>query len=128
MKSQPRKELEALVETFQDDFFVAYGYGSSGETDAVASYVVTGDTVLYQMNGSTERGRRDFATCLVVWEGILEGKRRGCQWFDFDGIFDGRFARAQKSWQGFSRFKVGFGGHEVTYLGSFNKWLPFLKK
>lgn len=128
MRAQPRNELDLLVKTFQDDVFITYAYINSGEIISVAFYIVCGDTVLYQMNGSTEKGRQNFAPCLAVWEGILEGKKRGCKWFDFDGIFDERFEKAQRSWKGFSRFKAGFGGQEVTYLGSFIKWLPFLKK
>ena len=107
---------------------MVYACLAGGEIAAVGAYVVAGDTIYYQMNGSTEKGRQEFAPYTVVWEGMLEGKRRGCRWFDFDGIFDERFAKAQKKWKGFSRFKTGFGGVEVTYLGSFSKWFPFLKR
>jgi lipid II:glycine glycyltransferase (peptidoglycan interpeptide bridge formation enzyme) len=80
------------------------------------------------MNGSTAKGRHEFATNLVVWEGILEGKRRGCRWFDFDGVRDERYRYTKdENWEGVTRFKVGFGGEEVTYLGAYIKRLPFLK-
>ncbi len=126
MKSS-RRVIENIITTFGENLFVVYAYVSGGELAAVASFIVTDDTVWYQMNGSTEKGRHDFATNLVVWEGMLEGKRRGCRWFDFDGVRDDRY-KEDEDWKGFSRFKAGFGGREVTYLGSYIKRLPFIKK
>jgi lipid II:glycine glycyltransferase (peptidoglycan interpeptide bridge formation enzyme) len=108
--------------------FWIYAYVNSGELGAVASFVVNGDTISYQMNGSTAKGRHDFATNLVVWEGMVEGKRRGCRWFDFDGVSDERYPKLVEDWKGFGRFKAGFGGEEITYLGTYVKWLPFLRR
>ena len=64
------------------------------------------------------------ATTLVVWEGMMEAKRRECEWLDFDGIYDERYPI--KAFKGFSRFKAGFGGIEVEYLPAFERWLPRL--
>ncbi len=106
-----------------------YVYVNSGELGAVASRIVNGDTIVGQIIGSTAKGRHDCATNLVVWEGMLEGKRRGCRWFDFDGVRDERYRYTKdENWDGITRFKVGFGGEEVTYLGTYIKRLPFLKK
>lgn len=127
IKSYPQKEIAAMLSVFKEKIFIVYAYSAPGNTAAVACYIIAGDTVWYHVNGSTQQGRHNFAPCLAVWEGIQEGKRRGCKWLDFDGIFDDRFKRAQRKWQGFSRFKTGFGGQEVKYLGSFVKWVPFLK-
>jgi lipid II:glycine glycyltransferase (peptidoglycan interpeptide bridge formation enzyme) len=129
IKSMPRKQIEMLFKTLCENLFVFYAYVNSGELGAVASFIVNGDTLLYQMNGSTAKGRQDFAMNLVVWEGMLEGKRRGCRWFDFDGVRDDRYRYTKdENWDGITRFKVGFGGEEVTYLGTYIKRLPFLKK
>lgn len=126
MPAGPPEMLGKICEAFGENLLFVYGYDSTGEVTAVASYTVAGDTIYYQMNGSTERGRRDFATNRVVWEGMLAGQERGCRWFDFDGVYDERYPE-DEDWQGFSRFKAGFGGEEVTYLGSYVKWLPFLR-
>lgn len=125
-ESAPRPFFERLFETFGDDLFVVFAYTDSGEPGAVACYMVTGNTVWYQMNGATDEGRRAFATNRVVWEGMLQGKERGCTWFDFDGIYDERYD--DDDWKGFTRFKLGFGGEEVTYMGSYVKWFPFLRR
>jgi lipid II:glycine glycyltransferase (peptidoglycan interpeptide bridge formation enzyme) len=128
IKSMPRKQIEMVFKTHGENLFVLYVYVNSGELGTVASFIVNGDTLLYQWNGSTAKGRHDFATNLVVWEGMLEGKRRGCRWLDFDGVRDERYPKLDENWKGFSRFKAGFGGEEVTYLGTYIKRLPFLKK
>lgn len=126
IKSMPRKHIETFFTILCENLFVFYAYVNSGELGA--SFVVNGDTISYQMNGSSAKGRHDFATNLVVWEEMLEGKRRGCKWFDFGGVRDERYPKMDKDWKGFSRFKAGFGGEEVTYLGTYIKRLPFLKK
>jgi len=127
MKSDPKEKIKKLVQAFKKNIFIVYSYADNDEIVAVALYIVSGNTIAYQMNGSTEIGRKYFATNLVVWEGIKEGKRRGCKWFDFDGIYDERFKKAQQAWIGFSRFKKGFGGYERIFLGSYVKWFPFIK-
>lgn len=128
MKCDSRNHLETLFKSFNRNCFLVHAYDSTGEVAAVTSYLVTEDTVYYQMNGSTEIGRKNFAPNLTVWEGILEGKRRDCHWLDFDGIYDDRYPKAQESWKGFTRFKLSFGGNEINYIGTYIKWFPFLKK
>jgi hypothetical protein len=128
IKSMPRKIIESLITAHRENAFVIYAYTNTGELGAVETFIVNGDTISTQYTGSTEEGRRDFATNLVVWEGIREGKRRGCKWFDFEGFRDERYPKLDKAYKGFSRFKAGFGGQEVTYMGTYIKRLPFLKK
>jgi len=124
--SESKKNLRLLLESFQDDAILIHAHFENSIC-AVASLVVSGDSVTYYVNGSTEVGRKNFAPNLVVWEGMKAGKSKGCKWFDFDGIFDERYP-GQKEWEGFTRFKKGFGGVERTYIGSFMKWFPMLKR
>ena len=62
----------------------------------------------YWHNCSTETGKKLFAPTLCVWEVIKESKRRNLQIFDFEGLWDERFPKLNKNWQGFSQFKKGF--------------------
>ncbi len=54
------------------------------------------------------------ASYLMQWEAIREAKKRGCQLYNFWGIF--KKGRAPKTWVGLTLFKQGFGGHEINYL------------
>jgi lipid II:glycine glycyltransferase (peptidoglycan interpeptide bridge formation enzyme) len=129
LRSWSRKEIEMMFNALRENLFVLYAYLNSGELGTVESYVVCGDTIVAHIIGSTAKGRHDYATNLVTWEGMLEGKRRGCRWYDFDGMRDERYRYTKdENWNGITRFKVGFGGEEVTYLGTYIKRLPFLKK
>jgi len=126
LPSLPREFLEASARSYGAQFYAVHAYQPSGAAGAVLALLVAGDTAYYTFNGSTEEGRHDQAPNLAAWEAILEARRRGCRWFDFDGIVDERYT-AGKEWEGFSDFKAGFGGREVTFLGSFRKWVPFLR-
>ncbi len=125
---EPLTHFEEFINFFHQQIFQVLVYSPTGNMIAMATFIVSGDTISYQMNGSTEEGRHLFAPSLAVWQGMCEGKKRGCRWFDFDGIYDDRFPKGQKYWEGFTAFKKGFGGREVTYLEPYIKWLPFLKK
>ncbi|MBU1200669.1 peptidoglycan bridge formation glycyltransferase FemA/FemB family protein [Patescibacteria group bacterium] len=78
------------------------------------------DTANYFQTWISEKGRESGAHYHLVWKVILECKKKGLGWFDFEGILDERWP--QKKWAGFSRFKKKFGGKVVTYPGSFTKW------
>jgi lipid II:glycine glycyltransferase (peptidoglycan interpeptide bridge formation enzyme) len=71
-------------------------------------------TAHYFHAASTLEGRKLQAPSLVIWEAIKLAKEKGCTSFDFEGIFDPR-DKDTKNWQGFTRFKKGFGGKEVEY-------------
>jgi lipid II:glycine glycyltransferase (peptidoglycan interpeptide bridge formation enzyme) len=51
---------------------------------------------------------------VLQWQSMLEAKKRGCQYYNFYGIYHP--GRAPKAWQGLTLFKQGFGGFEVQYL------------
>jgi len=67
----------------------------------------------YYQAVSTKQGNQLAAPSFLVWEALKLAKKKGCQTFDFEGIDDSRFS--QKSWLGFTKFKKGFGGKEITY-------------
>jgi len=50
---------------------------------------------------------------LLQWEQIREAKRYGCSEYDFWGI-------DEKKWPGVTRFKRGFGGREIKYIGTWD--------
>jgi len=75
-------------------------------------------TIYYSHNAANNKGKSKFVPTILVWEAIQLGKRLKCNKFDFEGIADIRY-RITKKWEGFSRFKRGFGGNKVKYIGSF---------
>lgn len=69
----------------------------------------------YWMAGATKEGKKHFAPTLLTWEAFTFAKKMGCTTFDFEGVYDERFPKRSRDWQGFSRFKEGFGGKPIYY-------------
>lgn len=62
---------------------------------------------------------------LLMWEAILEAKKRGCVAFDFWGFIDPE-KQPKHPWAGPTLFKMGFGGKNKDFVE--NKDLPLSKK
>lgn len=111
---------EKLKEFFKDKelqikiFFVVH----DGKHLAGAIALAYGDTVYY-LHGAMNRDYKSWmAPYLMHWEIIKWAKAQGYHYYDFWGIDANR-------WPGVTRFKLGFGGHETEYPGSFD--LPVSK-
>lgn len=72
-----------------------------------------GDTATYLHGGSADEYREAMAPHLLQWEVIKLAKSLGYKYFDFHGI-------DEEKWPGVTRFKMGFGGEEVNYPGTFD--------
>jgi len=111
------KNILALKNSFgRKALFLA---SKSPEIIAGTIILMTGQTAYYYYAFTSKKGRKLLAQYGLVWEAIKLAKKRGCQVFDFEGIYDPRFP--VKSWQGFSHFKKSFGGKEIDYPGCFRK-------
>lgn len=73
------------------------------------------NTAYYWMAASTKQGDKNYAPSLLVWQALKLAKKKGCNIFDFEGIYDERFPSVNKNWLGFTKFKNGFGGKEIYY-------------
>ncbi len=77
------------------------------------------DTLYYPYGGSSFLYKEAMASNLVAWETIRLGKKMGLKKFDMWGAL-GPDAAPSDRWFGFHRFKQGYGGRLVEYLGSFD--------
>ena len=121
-----KKEIESLWQAFYPanaSLLLSY-FNTSKKPLAGVLLLFYQKTAYYFLAGATKEGKRLGAPTLLVWEAIKLAKKRGCQVFDFEGIYDERFPIT--SWKGFTHFKKGFGGKEIEYPGCFVKnRLPF---
>ena len=119
----PKKWFAKQVKALGKHCFAAMAYVDE-ELVAATFYMTSDDAVYYAHNGSTELGRKLFAPTACVVAGILEGQKRKLKAFDFEGIYDPRSKVIR--WQGFTRFKKGFGGGVEMTPGLYSKWIwPF---
>jgi len=75
-----------------------------------------GDTATYLHGASASEMRNVMAPHALHWAIMQRVKERGYQYYDFWGISTGD----EPSWEGITRFKIGFGGETVCAPGTFD--------
>lgn len=76
--------------------------------------------VLYYPYGASSTEHRDvMASNLIMWEAMKFGKKMGCQTFDLWGAL-GPNPDPKDPWYGFHRFKEGYGGKLVEFIGTYD--------
>lgn len=117
------KEIRALWTAFSKkaNIILAYNSDMHVHRESVLAGVLivrTHTTAHYMYAASTKEGNKLSAPSLLVWEAIKLANNPptggGCKVFDLEGIYDDRYPQT-KSWQGFTKFKEGFGGKIITY-------------
>lgn len=78
-----------------------------------------GDMLYYPYGGSSDIYRNVMSSNLVAWEAIKLGKKLKAKSFDLWGCL-GPDANTRDPWYGFHRFKSGYGGRLVEYVGSYD--------
>jgi len=77
-----------------------------------------GDTVTYVHGASSYKHRNIMAPHLMQWRQIQTAKKENFKYYDFWGVAPE--GQAGHSWTGITRFKKGFGGQGVSYLGAYD--------
>jgi lipid II:glycine glycyltransferase (peptidoglycan interpeptide bridge formation enzyme) len=97
-------------------------YKPEGEKEqALVSWVmfVFKDTLYYPYGASSRLHREAMANNLMAWEAIKFGKKMGLKYFDMWGAM-GPNPDKRDPWYGFHRFKEGYGGELVEFVGSYD--------
>lgn len=94
---------------------------SSGDVHALSSWVlfIFKDVLYYPYGASNSIHRNVMASNLLMWEAIRFGKRLGLKKFDLWGAL-GPNPDISDPWYGFHRFKEGYGGTLVEFVGSYD--------
>lgn len=86
---------------------------------AVFMCFVFNKKIYYPYGASTREYKELMAPNLLMWELIKFGKKQGCEKLDMWGSL-GPKAKKQDPWYGFHRFKEGYGGNLVEFLGTYD--------
>lgn len=91
------------------------------EEQVIVSWIVfVFNGVLYYPYGASLSAHRDvMASNLMMWEMIRFGKSQGCHTFDLWGSL-GKDPDKKHPWYGFHRFKKGYGGQLIEFLGTYD--------
>ena len=91
-----------------------------GEVLAGLFAAAFGTTAIYMYGASSNRHRNRMPNHRLQWEAICWAKRQGCRHYDFWGIPDLDPNSATATLTGVHRFKRGFGGCIVRYVGAYD--------
>lgn len=80
-------------------------------------FFVVKDRFFYPYGASSDKNRNVMASTLTMWEAIKLGKKLACTSFDMWGSL-GPDAKPSQNGYGFHRFKQGFGGQLVQFVGT----------
>jgi lipid II:glycine glycyltransferase (peptidoglycan interpeptide bridge formation enzyme) len=80
-----------------------------------------GKTAYYLFGGSTEHKRELMPNYLLHWRAMLDFRGLGCDTYDWWGVPEE--PAPDHPWFGLYRFKTGFGGETVRYVGLYERVL-----
>ncbi len=112
----PKTYFDSLIAAFDNNCFCLTVNNLAG-----AFVLIHNQVAYYYYAGSLPEAKKQFFPYQVVWLCLQEATSRGCKVWDWEGIYDSRWPT--KSWQGFTHFKKSFGGYELSFPGSFTRWL-----
>lgn len=92
---------------------------------------VFNETLYYPYGASSSEHRNLMASNLMMWETMRFGKGLGCKFFDLWGCL-GPNPDPNDPWYGFHRFKKGYGGNLIEFVGTYDlvinpQLYPFLR-
>ncbi len=90
-----------------------------GKTLTTWIVFVLNKTLYYPYGASTREEKNLFPNNLMMWEMIKFGKAQNCTRFDLWGSL-GPDPDTQDPWYGFHRFKEGYGGKLVEFVGTYD--------
>lgn len=107
----PKKTTILQLETWKDNCLIFNGKSNS---KFYSSAIILFDKKsAYYHQGASIYSKKPVSHA-VLWQAILESKKRGCSEFNFWGICDS--SQKKHPWFGLSKFKRGFGGEERNFL------------
>ena len=85
----------------------------NGKTIAAVLIVCHGICATYQAGWTTKRGKDTAAHNVLLWQSVIELKKRDIHTLDLGGVND-------KTAKNVKRFKEGMGGQLVTLAGQYS--------
>jgi len=100
-----------------------------GEALAASMEILYGDTVTYLYGASSSSKRNLMAPFALHWSAMLDAKRGGFRFYDLHGANPSHQPSPyfKASWEGITRFKNGWGGATIDFIGTWERpTRPFL--
>ena len=120
-RSHPGQYYQAMLNALRPSGFMKL-FLASIDNEVVAASLVAffGDTATYVHGASSDSHRNVMAPHLLQWSQIQQAKKSGHTFYDLWGVVPSDSDNTNHSWAGITRFKKGFGGQEVSWLGAYD--------
>lgn len=117
--SHPKEYYLSLIkELAKDNLLQIFLAEYNGKVLAANLNIFFGDTAVYLHGASSDENRNLMAPYLLQWQAITQAKKLGFKYYDFWGIAPE--GAKDHPWAGVTRFKLGFGGQRIDYLGAWD--------
>lgn len=114
IRTHPQEYYQKMTATSSEHFSNELFFARYQGTTIAGALINFYRGITTYLHGASQREHKAvMAPHLLQWRIIQEAQRRGCAQYDFWGIDEQR-------WPGITRFKRGFGGHEISYPPSVN--------
>jgi len=122
----PREHYFKLKQAFGEDLVLLMAYNKK-QLLAGAMILFFGEQATYLHAGSLPGSQNQEAPYLILWQAILEAKKRGCKILDLGAVAPE--GSQNHPWQSITTFKMGWRPKIVNYLSAYD-WVnkPFWYK
>lgn len=111
-----RQMKEILVPAKIEHLFLAK---HKGQILAAYVFFVFKDILYYVYGGSSRENQKVMPAYAIMWEAIKFGKKMGLKKLDLWASL-GPEPDTKDPWYGFHRFKAGFGGQHIEFIGTYD--------
>ncbi len=106
------KQLDTLSQVNAMELIIAYWQDTPLSALLITFY---GKTATYLHGASSWLHKDKMASHAVQWSAIIRAKEKKCTIYDLGGV---NHNDKHPEWEGITRFKTGFGGKVVEYIGA----------
>lgn len=117
------KLIRALAEQqgpqWQFSLFVAHENATSGHDEPIGVLVTirSGDTAIYLIGSTNDKGRQMQANSVLLWQAVLHAKQSACNSFDIGGL-------SEATPKGIAEFKQGLNATSYKLVGEWRVITP----
>ncbi len=112
----PDQYYRHMLKTFPSEMLKIYVAKYQGKIIAAHLMLFNGKFATYLHGASSNENRNVMAPYLLQWQAIIDAKQQGCTHYDFGGVKISEDNQDGKSWEGITKFKLGFSPETKPYI------------
>jgi lipid II:glycine glycyltransferase (peptidoglycan interpeptide bridge formation enzyme) len=114
--SHPEQYYRHMLKTFPTEMLKIYVAKYQEKIIAAHLMLFNGKYATYLHGASSNESRNVMAPYLLQWQAIIDAKQQGCTNYDFGGVKVSKDNQDGKSWEGITKFKLGFSPETKPYI------------